>query len=36
MAEFVRPLSPQEQATMHQLRRSRTVPAGYYQRALIW
>ena len=35
MPEFVRPLSPTERETIHQLLRSRTVPAGYYQRALI-
>ena len=35
MPEFVRPLSPEERETIHTLLRSRTVPAGYYQRALI-
>jgi transposase len=35
MPEFVRPLSPEERDTVHQLLRSRTVPAGYYVRALI-
>ena len=35
MAEFVRALSPSEQAAIDQLLRSRTVPAGYYVRALI-
>jgi transposase-like protein len=35
MPEFVRSLSPQERETIHQLLRSRTVPAGYYVRALI-
>lgn len=35
MPEFVRPLSTDERATIHQLLRSRTVPAGYYVRALI-
>jgi hypothetical protein len=35
MPDFVRPLSPDEAETIHQLLRSRTVPAGYYVRALI-
>ena len=35
MPEYVRPLSPQEDETIHQLLRSRTVPAGFYVRALI-
>ena len=35
MPDFVRALSPDEEATIHQLLRSRTVPAGYYVRALI-
>jgi len=35
MPEFVRALSPDEAATIEQLLRSRTVPAGYYVRALI-
>ena len=35
MPEFVRRLSPAEEETIQQLLRSRTVPAGYYQRALI-
>jgi hypothetical protein len=35
MPDFVRPLSPNEEATIHELLRSRTVPAGYYVRALI-
>ena len=35
MAEFVRPLGPQEAATIQKLIRSRTVPAGLYQRALM-
>jgi transposase len=35
MPEFVRPLSPAEQEAIGELLRSRTVPAGYYQRALI-
>jgi transposase-like protein len=35
MPVFVRPLSPEERETIHQLLRSRTVPAGYYVRALI-
>jgi len=35
MPEFVRPLSSEEQEALGELLRSRTVPAGYYQRALI-
>jgi len=35
MPEFVRPLGPQEAETLQKLLRSRTVPAGLYQRALI-
>ena len=35
MPEFVRPLSAEEDQAIHQLLRSRTVPAGYYVRALI-
>jgi Winged helix-turn helix len=35
MPEYVRPLSSEEEAAIHQLLRSRTVPAGYYTRALI-
>jgi transposase len=35
MPAFVRPLGPQEAQTIRQLVRSRTVPAGLYQRALI-
>ena len=35
MPEFVRALTPEEEAVIHQLLRSRTVPAGYYVRALI-
>jgi hypothetical protein len=35
MAEFVRMLGPQEAETIQKLLRSRTVPAGIYQRALI-
>jgi hypothetical protein len=35
MPEFVRALSPEEDEAIHQLLRSRTVPAGYYVRALI-
>jgi transposase-like protein len=35
MPEFVRPLSPEEDEAIHQLLRSRTVPAGFYVRALI-
>ena len=35
MSEFVRPLGPEEAQTIRQLVRSRTVPAGIYQRALI-
>jgi DNA-directed RNA polymerase specialized sigma24 family protein len=35
MAEFVRRLGPQEAETIQKLLRSRTVPAGIYQRALI-
>ena len=35
MPEFVRPLGPDEAQTLQQLLRSRTVPAGIYQRALI-
>jgi transposase len=35
MPEFVRPLGPDEAKTIRQLIRSRTVPAGIYQRALI-
>ena len=35
MPVFVRPLGPQEAETLQQLIRSRTVPAGIYQRALI-
>src|SRR5437667_317260 len=35
MPDFVRPLSPDEEVTIQQLLRSRTVPAGYYVRALI-
>jgi hypothetical protein len=37
MPEFVRPLGPQEAEMLQKLLRSRTVPAGLYQRALmIW
>ena len=35
MPEFVRALGPQETETLEKLLRSRTVPAGLYQRALI-
>src|SRR5438445_305706 len=35
MPEFVRPLGPEEARAIKQLVRSRTVPAGVYQRALI-
>src|SRR5713226_4589324 len=35
MPEFVRPLGPDEAQAIRQLVRSRTVPAGLYQRALI-
>jgi winged helix-turn helix protein len=35
MPEFVRALGPQEADAIQQLIRSRTVPAGVYQRALI-
>jgi len=35
MPEFVRALAPEERETIPQLLRSRTVPAGYYVRALI-
>jgi hypothetical protein len=35
MPEFVRALSPEEREAIHQLLRSRTVPAGYYVRAQI-
>ena len=35
MPEFVRSLGPEEAQTIGQLVRSRTVPAGIYQRALI-
>jgi len=35
MPEFVRRLSPEEEKAIGQLLRSRTVPAGYYTRALI-
>jgi transposase len=35
MPEFVRRLTPEEDEAIHQLLRSRTVPAGYYTRALI-
>jgi transposase len=35
MPEFVRPLGPEEAKAMRRLVRSRTVPAGIYQRALI-
>ena len=35
MPEFVRPLGPEEAKVIGQLVRSRTVPAGIYQRALI-
>lgn len=35
MPEFVRPLGPEEAKSLGQLVRSRTVPAGIYQRALI-
>jgi len=35
MPEFVRPLSSEEDETIHQLLRSRTVPAGFSVRALI-
>jgi transposase len=35
MPEFVRPLGPAEAQTIRRLIRSRTVPAGIYQRALI-
>jgi transposase len=35
MPEFVRPLGPEEAKTIQTLVRSRTVPAGIYQRALI-
>ena len=35
MPEFVRPLGPQETQTIQELVRSRTVPAGIYQRALM-
>lgn len=37
MSEFVRPLGPQETATIRKLVHSRSVPAGIYQRAcMIW
>ncbi len=35
MPEFVRALGPQEAETIQELIRSRTVPAGIYQRALM-
>jgi transposase len=35
MSEFVRPLGQDEAKEIRQLVRSRTVPAGIYQRALI-
>jgi transposase len=35
MPAFVRPLGPEEAKVIGQLVRSRTVPAGIYQRALI-
>jgi transposase len=35
MSEFARPLGPQEKETLETLMRSRTVPAGIYQRACI-
>jgi transposase len=35
MSEFVRPLGPDEAKAIRQLVRSRTAPAGIYQRALI-
>jgi transposase len=35
MPEFVRPLGAEEAQAIHKLVRSRTVPAGIYQRALI-
>jgi transposase len=35
MPEFVRPLGPEEARAIQQLVRSRTAPAGIYQRALI-
>src|SRR5262245_44670450 len=35
MPEFVRSLGPEEARTIDQLVRSRTVPAGIFQRALI-
>src|SRR5687768_15436202 len=35
MPEYVRPLGPQEAEAIQKLIRSRTVPAGIYQRALI-
>lgn len=35
MAVFARPLGPEEARVIQQLIRSRTVPAGIYQRALI-
>jgi len=35
MPEFVRALGPEEAQAIRQLVRSRTVPAGIYQRALI-
>lgn len=35
MPEFVRSLGPEEATAIEQLVRSRTVPAGIYQRALI-
>jgi len=35
MPEFVRLLTPEEDRAIHQLLRSRTVPAGYSTRALI-
>ena len=35
MPEFVRPLGPQEAETLQKLLRSRSVPAGIYQRALM-
>ena len=35
MAVFARPLGPEEAQVIQQLIRSRTVPAGIYQRALI-
>lgn len=35
MPEFVRPLGPNEAATIQKLVRSRLAPAGVYQRALM-